>query len=159
LDPAQGVWIDVVLPRGDPLWSDDVGAAFEWLGAAWVRALASLGVAAESHRGTPVATLEGRIVCFAGVGSGEVSVGGAKLVGLSQRRTREGARFQCLVHGHWEPHRWWHLVEPAIDTASRAPVADRVHRSVVGLADLVDSTEGLADLVVAGIVAELLALG
>ena len=44
-------------------------------------------------------------VCFAGVGAGEVlfAGSGAKVVGVSQRRTREGALFQsaCLVR--WEP--------------------------------------------------------
>ena len=38
------------------------------------------------------------LVCFAGVGPGEVLAGGRKLVGISQRRTRAGARFQCAVH-------------------------------------------------------------
>src|SRR5580698_7465883 len=30
LDPAQVIWIDVVVPADDPLWSPDVGAAFAW---------------------------------------------------------------------------------------------------------------------------------
>ena len=39
------------------------------------------------------------LVCFAGVGPGEVLLGAGKLVGLSQRRTRHGIRVQCLVNG------------------------------------------------------------
>jgi hypothetical protein len=38
-------------------------------------------------------------VCFAGLGPGEVvTPTGAKVVGLSQRRTRHGARLQSVVH-------------------------------------------------------------
>ena len=33
----------------------------------------------------------------------EVLVDGDKLVGISQRRTRHGARFQCMVHIRWSP--------------------------------------------------------
>ncbi len=32
------VWVDVVVPAGDPLWSDDVGRAFFWLGRVWADA-------------------------------------------------------------------------------------------------------------------------
>ena len=32
-------------------------------------------------------------------------VGGAKLVGISQRRRRQGARFQYMVHTAWNPER------------------------------------------------------
>ena len=44
-----------------------------------------------------------RKVCFGGLGPGEVTVDGHKLVGISQRRTRDGARFQCVVHRRWDP--------------------------------------------------------
>ena len=36
-------------------------------------------------------------------GPGEVMVGEAKLVGISQRRTRDAARFQTMVHLRWRP--------------------------------------------------------
>ena len=42
-------------------------------------------------------------ICFAGVGPGEVLIDGAKVVGISQRRTRAGARFQCAVLRTWDP--------------------------------------------------------
>jgi hypothetical protein len=49
----------------------------------------------------------GQLVCFAGLGPGEVTagLGGAKVVGISQRRTRAGARFQCAVPLAWDPGR------------------------------------------------------
>lgn len=103
LVPGQTVWIDVELGRGDPLWDDDVGRSFHWLGHAWARSLADLGVAAEVHTGGLLESTWSRAICFGGVGPGEVLVGGRKVVGISQRRTREGARFQCVVHRRWDP--------------------------------------------------------
>lgn len=103
LVPGSALWIDVVLPRADPWWRDDVGRSTHWLGRVWQSALADLGVAATVHTGALVSTPWSTLVCFAGLGPGEVSAGGRKLVGISQRRTRAGARFQCVVHRHWDP--------------------------------------------------------
>ncbi|MEO8162896.1 MAG: hypothetical protein ABI590_03865, partial [Ilumatobacteraceae bacterium] len=40
---------------------------------------------------------------FAGLGPGEVLTNGRKVVGISQRRTNQSARFQCFVHRRWVP--------------------------------------------------------
>src|ERR1700758_2167931 len=37
-------WVDVWLPRGDPLWDDDVLRSSLWLGSAWRTALRTLGL-------------------------------------------------------------------------------------------------------------------
>jgi lipoate-protein ligase A len=101
--PETVVWIDVFVPAGDRLWVADVGAAFAWLGAAWVSALAAAGVSGgRLHEGPPVHTTWSRSVCFAGLGSGEVTVGGRKVVGISQRRRRDGALFQCAALLEWD---------------------------------------------------------
>lgn len=99
------VWVDIVIDRGDPLWTDDVRASMRWLGDAWSSALTALGVAdCRVHDGALTGGALGDLVCFAGVGPGEVVTGtGAKLVGISQRRSRERARFQCTVLRRWEP--------------------------------------------------------
>ena len=96
--PGDPVWVDVVVPRGDPLWHDDVGRAFWWLGDVWAAAVGGV-----VHRGPMVRTQWSDAVCFAGLGPGEVTIDGRKVVGLSQRRTREGAMFQCAVHRVWDP--------------------------------------------------------
>lgn len=102
--PGRSIWVDVTITRDDPLWDDDVGRASHWLGAAWAQAVTGLGCeGAVVHTGPVVETAWSRRICFAGVGPGEVLVGGRKLVGLSQRRTRDGARFQCAVHREWDP--------------------------------------------------------
>lgn len=98
LEPGVSVWVDVVLPRHDVLWNDDVSRSTQWLGQVWVAALASLGVEASVHDGPTDRHPMARAACFAGLGSGEVIGGGGKLVGISQRRTRAGARFQCVAY-------------------------------------------------------------
>jgi lipoate-protein ligase A len=158
LDPEDVVWVDVVVPHGDPLWSEDVGAAFRWLGDAWVRALGSVGVHASAHPGGAVRGDEGRVVCFAGVGTGEVSLGERKLVGLSQRRTRDGARFQCLVHLRWDPARWWPLVRRAVGEELALRLDVTLRERVADLGHVDDQGAEIRDLLVAALVGELLAL-
>lgn len=104
LAPGIVTWVDVVLPAGDPLWDQDVSRSTAWLGDAWVRTLVRLGhPGGEVHRGGLVTTPWSPLVCFAGIGPGEVMVDGHKVVGISQRRTRAGARFQCAVLHGWDP--------------------------------------------------------
>lgn len=107
VDPDTSLWIDAFVPRGHDLWSDDVGLAFDWVGQTWATALRSAltptttgagerhGVTV--HRGRLRQADWGRVICFAGIGPGEVSVDGRKVVGLSQRRTHDVARFQGLA--------------------------------------------------------------
>jgi lipoate-protein ligase A len=102
--PGELLWADVFVPAGDPLWTDDVGRAFRWLGPVWTSALRGLGVDARWHDGPPQETRWSRLVCFAGVGPGEVLVGERKVVGISQRRTRAGARFHCAALRAWDAH-------------------------------------------------------
>ena len=87
--PGECVWVDVLVPRGDPLWHDDVGRATWWLGDAWVAALSAVGVeGCRVHRRGMVPSPWSKVVCFAGLGPGEVvDPAGSKVVGISQRRT------------------------------------------------------------------------
>ena len=65
--------------------------------------------------------VDGRVVCFSSSSPGEVFVGTNKLVGISQRRGREGARFQCVLYRHWKPGEWSPILA-SVDVRSR--VAD-----------------------------------
>jgi lipoate-protein ligase A len=99
LRPDAVVWIDLVLPPGSV--PDDIRASMVWAGERWCEALVAVGAAGDRmlvHRGGMVSTTWSDLVCFAGVGPGEVLVDGRKLVGLSQRRTRHGVRVQGQVH-------------------------------------------------------------
>lgn len=102
--PGDPHWVDVIVPRDHELWTDDVGRAFLPIGRAWQAALASLGIAGTHlHQDRLACGPLGGTVCFAGRGPGEVLLGEAKVVGISQRRTRAGARFQCAVPVEWDP--------------------------------------------------------
>lgn len=104
VEPRALLWVDVIVPAGDPLWHDDVGHAFLWLGEAWRAALAELDVPSTVHHGALLRRPWSDLVCFAGLGPGEVTrAGGAKVVGISQRRTRAAARFQCAALLRWDP--------------------------------------------------------
>ncbi len=104
VEPDALLWVDVVVPAGDPLWDDDVGRASAWLTRCWADALAELGVSANQHEGPMARSPLSDLVCFAGRAPGElVGPGGAKLVGVAQRRTRVAARFQCAALGRWQP--------------------------------------------------------
>ncbi len=92
------LWIDVVLPHG--VAPDDVRGSMVWIGDRWRDVLAPIvDEPLTVHRGGMECSVWSDLVCFAGVGPGEVLVGPDKLVGLSQRRTRRGIRIQGLVYG------------------------------------------------------------
>ena len=131
LEPHGALWVDIVVPRADPLWSDDVGVAFHWVGHAWAAALRSLGIATDVHEGALVTSQWSRLVCFAGLGPGEVTAGGAKVVGVAQRRTRDGARFQCALLHRWDPTATLDLL--ALDRAERRVAADELAAAAAGL--------------------------
>lgn len=106
LEPGAALWVDVVVPAGDLAWDDDVVTASQWIGDAWVNALVALGVEVSDlarHGGGLVSTNWSKLVCFAGIGPGEVTYQGKKVVGISQRRSRAGARFQIAILRKWEP--------------------------------------------------------
>lgn len=103
--PTESVWIDVTIPKDDPLFVDDVSSSMLWLGDVFVEALQPW-VNARTFRGTFDAGIDGRSVCFASTSPGEVFVGEGKLVGISQRRGREGARLQCVLYRSWQPELW-----------------------------------------------------
>ena len=124
VDPATTAWVDIVVPSGDPLWDDDVGRAARWVGHAWQSALADIGVApTEVHTGALACGPLGRLVCFGTVGAGEVTLPDRrKVVGVSQRRTRAAARFQCAAYSHWDPEPLVELLR--LDADGRRAVAD-----------------------------------
>lgn len=125
------VWIDIVIDRDDPLWTDDVRASMQWLGVVWRSALNELGIGGcRVHDGPLSGGPLGNLVCFAGVGPGEVvNARGAKIVGIAQRRSRDRARFQCMVLRRWEPREFVGLLaDKGVDVAElgrRVQVVDR----------------------------------
>lgn len=101
--PGSQVWLDVFVPGGDPLADSDVGKSFHWLGDAYAAAIAAvLGTSpdkagVEVNRGPRQTTAWSRTLCYAGLGAGEVTVAGRKVVGMSQRRERSGAWIHSMA--------------------------------------------------------------
>jgi lipoate---protein ligase len=102
--PEECVWIDLVLPAEDPLWDPDVSRGAWWAGEVLAGALQSLGRGpATVWKAAMLRSPWAATVCFAGRAAGEVLVGSKKVVGVSQRRTRQGALIQTATLCRWRP--------------------------------------------------------
>ncbi len=153
--PGAQVWLDLWVPRRHPLWDDDIVRASSWLGDVWVEALEGLGVGAlRVHRGPALRRAWSELICFAGLGPGEVHLAGSgvdgtgvggtavggtgvagngvagteapgpKVTGIAQRRTSAGARFHTSAPLAWDPVPLTHLLAVETDVDG-AVVADR----------------------------------
>jgi lipoate-protein ligase A len=143
--PGDPVWVDVWVPREDPLWNDDVGRAFDWLGDAWTAALTSLGArGVRAHRdGFAACTRWSSLVCFGGVGTGEVvTADGRKVVGISQRRTRAGAWFHSACLLRWDAGGLLEVL--ALSAEDRESARLELADAVIGVVELVDAAGGPA---------------
>ena len=100
--PRQSViWVDLIIPSDDSLWSDDVREAALWVGQLWQRAIEEISAQPLELRvasGALKADALGEKICFVSEGPGEVMSKASKVVGISQRRSRTGARFQCCAY-------------------------------------------------------------
>jgi lipoate---protein ligase len=128
LEPGGVVWFDVIVPAAQLHAAgvgDDVGESMMWLGRRIRDALAGLGLSGlDVHGGPTACSAWCPLVCFAGIGPGEVTRDGAKLVGISQRRTRAGSRYQCAVHIEWSPGALGPLLRAHPSVAELPPVAE-----------------------------------
>jgi len=98
ISPGGQVWADFFVPAGDPLWDHDVARSAHWAGKVWASTLTSVtGHAAVVHTSGLQADEWGRLVCFAGIGPGEVFVLNRKAVGVSQNRNRHRIRIQTMA--------------------------------------------------------------
>ena len=126
------VWVDVIVPPG--FAPDDVRGSMVWIGEIWRDVLASrTDRALVVHRGGLSCSEWSDLVGFSGVGPGEVLVDGAKLVGLSQRRTRLGIRIQGLVYSSSVAREYRPLFGgdvPATDPPGQAWLPDLDGRSI-----------------------------
>ena len=98
LSPADAIWIDLWLPATGPSYSADAGRQLELAGQLLLRELEHRGLSGLSLA-RPQGPVGVEAVCFLGRGPGEVlDEHGAKLVGLSAWRAREGALVQCALY-------------------------------------------------------------
>ena len=145
--PGDPLWVDLWIPRRDPLFDGDVGRSALWVGDAWLGALEGLGLGHAElrvHRGSALRGRWSDTVCFAGVAPGEVLVtqhgargperSAPKVVGVAQWRGREGALFHSALYRRWDPGPLVDLL--AVPAARREPMIDDLRAAAVGLEDL-----------------------
>jgi lipoate-protein ligase A len=137
LAPGGQLWLDVWIPRHDPLWAVDVSVAAEWVGAWWAGALSVFGQRDLTvHAGRSEAGELGDLACFAGRGPGEVFDGDRKVVGLSQWRSRQGSLFSSCAYLRWDPTPLVTVLHPE-GAGVPADLTRRLSAAAAGLADLV----------------------
>lgn len=124
LVPDEVVWIDVIVPAGRAGWADDVHRPMVWLGNHLAAAFDAAGHPVTAvHDGAMMSTESSQLVCFDGLGPGELTVDGAKLVGISQRRTRHAARLQACWYSTYDPAGLPRLLRADVDVTRLRPVA------------------------------------
>jgi len=133
VQPGDLAWVDLFVPSEDPLWHPDVGRASWWVGEAWARALEAGGFGHfEVWKGPMQRLAWSSLVCFAGLGPGEVTdERSMKVVGISQRRSRLGAWFQCACLSRWAPEELLALL--ALSPGQRATALPVVASAARGL--------------------------
>lgn len=97
IEPRSTVWIDLLAPRTTHWYSAELTENFMLVGRRWQNALVSLGIDTELCDRSEGRSPASAVACWAGLGWGELTIDGAKVVGLSQRRTRWGSRVQALA--------------------------------------------------------------
>lgn len=135
LGPGDPLWADLWIPSSDPLFDADVLAACVRVGEWWRAALDDVGVRdLVLHRGRAVEGPGADLCCFAGLGPGEVTAGGRKVLGLSQWRCKQGALFQCALYQHFEPAALCDLL--ALEGSRRTELVGALGERATGLGAL-----------------------
>ena len=136
LRPRAQVWADLWVPRGDPLWSAEPRASAIVVGEWWARALGSGRLSV--HRGSSVPAPGSDVICFAGVGPGEVTWRGRKVVGLAQWRSREGVLVHGCAYRRWDAGAIADLLSRPL--ATRRALAAAIEDAAAGFDELVSAS-------------------
>ena len=144
LMPGSMVWFDIWVPTTDHRFEIDLRRSMVVVGMWWRSALEAfdpgLRGRLEVHDGPEIPSPWSDAVCFAGVGPGEVLLDGHKLVGMSQRRSADGARFQTMLHSRDDRKVMEALLLPGAFTEGGAGAG----LPPIAVIDLSDSTAGSA---------------
>lgn len=98
IDPSSTIWIDVWIPRGSPSFDVDVIRSLERVGDLTLEAFRSLGIT-DLRRAERREVSVGDVACFSAIGHGEIlDRSGAKVLGVTAWRCREGALFQTASY-------------------------------------------------------------
>ena len=117
LSPANQLWIDISIPKKDRLYNHDLCRSFLPIGSLFLEVLSRVcSLDFEMHSGPLVGGELGRAICFAGIGPGEITIEGAKVVGVSQRRTQMGAVFQCTIYIRYPRREMEEIMSGTVDS-------------------------------------------
>ncbi len=147
LRPQAQVWADLWVPRDDPLWSVEPRASAILVGEWWARALGSRGLGVHRGASVPAPAPGSDVICFAGIGPGEVTWRGRKVVGLAQWRSREGVLVHGCAYRRWDAAAIADLVSRPLPT--RRALASAIQDAGAGLDDLVPASWSEDDLLAA----------
>jgi len=143
--PGDHLWIDAWIPRDDPLWHDDVSHAALWAGQWWSDALEAVGIGGTVVHSGRAQSGRYPAICFSGRGPGEVvAPSGAKIMGLSQWRSREGALFHTCAYTHFDAAPLVGLI--ALSDTDRVTWREALDGTAVGVEDLTRGSATLAGL-------------
>lgn len=105
LAPSLQLWANISIPRGDKLFVDDLRKSFLPIGNIFKELLSKYSPGELCiHEGGLSGGSLAKTICFAGVGPGEITFEGAKILGISQRRSAQGSVFQCTVYSRYPHH-------------------------------------------------------
>lgn len=154
--PNDPIWLDVWIPRGDPLWDIDIVRSTHWIGDWWVRVLEAFGVKQLFvYRTRPTKSVLADIICFAGLGPGEVSVANRKLTGVAQWRCQEGSLFHCALYKRWDAPSLYPLLDLVdhigFDGLDRCELLEHLLDHTLGLETALGSTLDSACIIDAAI--------
>jgi lipoate-protein ligase A len=90
-------WVELWLRAATGTRVLDVRSSAYLVGEWWRAALGAHGVDADVHRGAVLGAPQGAVACFAGIGPGELTVRGHKVLGISQWRVREGVLVSSVL--------------------------------------------------------------
>ena len=90
-------WVELWLRAATGTHVLDVRSSAYLVGEWWRAALGEHEVDAQVHRGAVLGASQGAVACFAGLGPGELTVRGHKVLGISQWRVREGVLVSSVL--------------------------------------------------------------
>ncbi len=142
-DPERFLWVDFIISSTDTLWSDDVAKAALWVGEVWRKVLIQFGLdEATVFTGKSSRDYFSKKLCYAGIGAGEVTLGGRKIVGISQRRTRDFAIFSTGMLIDYDSKSHCEMMKLSME--DREMALSRLTRNSVSLYELSDCTGQLS---------------
>ncbi len=103
VSPEDMLWVDIFIPQGSKFWIPDIAEASMWIGRIWHNALKRLDIECYLFDQKFSRSEASDLICFISRAAGELFVGTRKILGISQRRSKFGTRFQCALIINWKP--------------------------------------------------------